>query len=308
MNLLYGVLATVLIPRFSMETDVTDYTITPAPGWEKLRDELDRAPGVALLLGATDNGKSTLARWLVTELSARQPVALVDADVGQSALCLPGTVGMEMFPNQVATARFCCMRFAFLGSASPAGIIHRLVETTARFVAACRERTPLVLVDTTGLITGELGSGLKVAKIRAVAPAYIIAIQREDECEPILAHFGGSTSPRHHRLAPSPLAQKRSPEARARARQEKLGAYFAAAGEREHLLTTERVELFRLGQPANLVHQELSPGTVLGLNHGEETHALGVVIEADKRSITLRTPLPDLKGINRVVFGDIVLE
>ncbi|HEY6839390.1 MAG TPA: Clp1/GlmU family protein, partial [Geobacteraceae bacterium] len=174
-------------------------------------------------------------------------------------------------------------------------------------VAACREKTPLVVVDTTGLIAGELGTGLKIAKIRAVAPSCIIAIQREEECEPILAHFGGSV-PHHHRLAPSPLAQKRSPEVRARTRREKLAAYFAAAGEREHLLATERVELFRLAQPANLVHQDLLPGTVLGLNHGEETRALGVVIEADKRSITLRTPLPDLKGINRVVFGDIVLE
>ena len=183
-------------------------------------------------------------------------------------------------------------------------IAPRLVESASRLAAACRERGALVLVDTTGLIGGELGVGLKLAKIRAVAAAHVVAIQREEECEPILSRLDGVAI---HRLTPSPLARTRTPEARSRARQDKLAAYFAAAGDAEHILETDKVALFRLNQPASLVHQELSPGTVLGLCHHDETLGLGLATEADKRSITLRTPLKSLKGVNRALFGDIVL-
>ena len=48
-------------------------------------------------------------------------------------------------------------------------------------------------------------------------------------------------------------------------------------------------------------------GMTAGLNHDGETPGLGVVDESDGASVTFRTPLSALKGINRVVLGDITL-
>ena len=277
---------------------------TTGPGWEDLLETLRREPGVALLLGATDTGKSTLARYLVAGLTATGlKVSLVDADMGQSALCLPGTVGVKLFRSPADLADYRCERFSFLGSASPARIIPRLLEATGRLTELARSQAEVVLIDTTGLISGELGRGLKLAKIRVTFPDQIIALQRREECEPILGQFDEVVI---HRLHPHPEARTRSQESRSRTRRERLATYFAEAGT-EMLLHGDEVELYRLGERVSLRHELLVPGTVIGLNHGDETMGLGLVTEADREGITFRSPLGSLTGVKRVVFGDVAL-
>jgi polynucleotide 5'-hydroxyl-kinase GRC3/NOL9 len=277
---------------------------TTGPGWEELLEKLRREPGVVLLLGTTDTGKSTLARYLVAGLTARGlAVALVDADVGQSALCLPGTVGVKLFSSPADLAGYRCERFSFLGSANPVRLVPRLLETTGRLTELARSRAEVVLIDTTGLVDGELGRGLKLAKIRTTLPDQIIALQRGGECEPILGQLDEVVI---HRLHPHPEARTRSRESRSRTRRERLAAYFAAAGA-EMLLHGDEFELYRQGERVSLRHELLAGGTVIGLNHGDETLGLGLVTEADREGITFRSPLGSLAGVKRVVFGDMVL-
>jgi polynucleotide 5'-hydroxyl-kinase GRC3/NOL9 len=277
---------------------------TAGPGWDDLEEKIRREPGVVLLLGATDSGKSTLARHLAGGLTAAGlRVALVDADVGQSALCLPGTVGLRLFHSPADLSDYRCQRFSFLGSANPARIVPRLLEAAGRLTELARREAEVVLIDTTGLVEGELGRGLKLAKIRVTLPDQIIALQRREECEPILGQLDEVVV---HRLHPHPEARSRSQESRSRRRRERLAAYFADAGE-EMLLHGEGIELYRLGERASLRHEILSAGTVIGLNHGEETLGLGLVTEADRDGITFRTPLASLSGVKRLVFGDITL-
>lgn len=277
---------------------------TTGPGWEDLLEKLRREPGVALLLGATDTGKSTLARHLVAGLTLTGvTVALVDADVGQSALCLPGTVGLRLFRVTADLADYRCERFSFLGSASPARIVPRLLEATGRLTEFARSQAEVVLIDTTGLIAGDLGRGLKLAKLRTTLPDQVIALQRQEECEPILGQLDEVVI---HRLHPHPEVRPRSQESRSRRRSERLTAYFAAAAA-EMILHGDEVEIYRLGESVSLRHEPLAVGTVIGLNNGDETLGLGLVTEADREGITFRTPLGSLAGVKRVVCGDIVL-
>jgi polynucleotide 5'-hydroxyl-kinase GRC3/NOL9 len=61
--------------------------------WYAPLDALDKERGVAILIGATDTGKSTLAKILITNLCKRGlKVAPVDADIGQSILGPPAFV------------------------------------------------------------------------------------------------------------------------------------------------------------------------------------------------------------------------
>jgi polynucleotide 5'-hydroxyl-kinase GRC3/NOL9 len=278
---------------------------TAGPGWEDLLEALRQEPGVVLLLGATDSGKSTLARHLVAGLTATGlAVALVDADVGQSALCLPGTVGMRLFRTPSDLADYRCERFSFLGSANPARIVPKLLEATGWLTQLARDRAEVVLIDTTGLIDGDLGRGLKLAKVRVTMPDQIIALQRREECEPILGHLDEVVI---HRLHPHSGARTRSRESRSRTRRERLAAYFAEASPTEMFLHGDQVEFYRLGERVSLRHAFLASGTVIGLNHGEETMGLGLVTEADRDGVTFRSPLGSLGGVKRVVFGDVVL-
>lgn len=49
------------------------------------------------------------------------------------------------------------------------------------------------------------------------------------------------------------------------------------------------------------------PGTIIGLNHEEDTVALGIIGEVAANYITFRSPIRGLKKINKVIFGDMTL-
>ena len=72
------------------------------PDWEVLLHKLLQNKGTALIIGATDSGKSTLAKYLVQKLVSQNiNVCLIDSDVGQSSLGLPGTICMKVFSTKV---------------------------------------------------------------------------------------------------------------------------------------------------------------------------------------------------------------
>jgi GTPase SAR1 family protein len=60
--------------------------------------------GRLLLLGAADTGKTTLLNALASRLAKSQPVALVDADIGQSHIGPPTTVGWTLIERRVGLA------------------------------------------------------------------------------------------------------------------------------------------------------------------------------------------------------------
>jgi polynucleotide 5'-hydroxyl-kinase GRC3/NOL9 len=73
-------------------------SITPESDWEVLLSALPKGKGITTLMGATDSGKSTLAGYLVRMFVTQNlSVCLIDADVSQSTLGLPGTICSKTF-------------------------------------------------------------------------------------------------------------------------------------------------------------------------------------------------------------------
>ncbi len=69
------------------------------PEWERAAEAVLARPGVVMLLGASDSGKTTLGRILAEKLTAAgRTVGLVDGDVGQSSIGPPTTVGLAILP------------------------------------------------------------------------------------------------------------------------------------------------------------------------------------------------------------------
>jgi polynucleotide 5'-hydroxyl-kinase GRC3/NOL9 len=273
--------------------------IVPAPGWEELRQRLLGLKGSVLFLGRSDSGKSNLVKYLLGEVAAAGvTVALVDADLGQSFLALPGTVSRRTFHAPPVPHQMRWDEITFLGCVSPVRILSLLAEETGRMVARARQEATVTLIDTTGLVDGELGRALKLAKIRAVAPELIVAVAAGDELEPILSTVATDTV----RIAPSSMVKPRSPEVRSRYRQARLAAYLHDAG--EIMLATRRLIFMHHGVPINASFFLLEPGRVIGLNHKSETLALGVVVEAEADSLLVLTPLGTVRGIDRIVLGD----
>ena len=278
-------------------------TIAPEPSWQILIDELKGYKGVVLLLGDTDSGKSTLFRYLAQQLVSRGlSVALVDSDVGQSSLGLPGTISAKLFTRREDLDEFHFEKLFFIGDVNPAKRIDQMVYGTRKMADLYRERSDIIIVDTTGLVTGDAGIVLKLGKINSIRPGQIIAVQKKDELERILER---ANETRIHRMNPSPMARQRTRAERTEYRRRKLAEYFTEAEMNEYSLGD--VELFHNNRPQSGRHSILSSGALIGLNHKEDTLALGILVETDGDSVTFRSPIKSLKGINRVVIGDITV-
>src|SRR4030042_3482200 len=134
--------------------------MTAPKEWHDLMNVLKEEKGISILLGATDTGKSTLANFLTFNLCKRGlKVALVDADIGQSFLGPPATIGFSVFKSDPDWELLLSPpEIFFVGSTTPEGhfLIHlkgvkRMVEKAPSYGAE------VVILDTTGFILGEAG-------------------------------------------------------------------------------------------------------------------------------------------------------
>ncbi|MBI3329416.1 MAG: hypothetical protein HYZ81_22270 [Nitrospinae bacterium] len=184
------------------------------------------------LLGATDTGKTTFLAWLANALHDRgRGVAIVDADVGQSSVGPPTTIGFGLVTHPLRAARELAPRgLYFVGSMSPRSHLLPLIVGTKRMVDRGHALgVDHVLVDTTGLIGGDVGRALKQHKISLVSPDLILCLQRAGECESILRAYRHCHRPQVVRLEASSACRRRGVEERRLYRENRLRRYFASA-------------------------------------------------------------------------------
>jgi polynucleotide 5'-hydroxyl-kinase GRC3/NOL9 len=239
-----------------------------------------------LVLGESDIGKTTLVTSLANAfLETGGSVAIVDADLGQSEIGPPTTVGLGR-PREpldrLADVEVAALHF--VGAVSPREHLAETVLGTRRMTdRALALGMDRVIVDTSGLVQGEIGRVLKQAKIDLVAPDLVLCLQRDGECEPILLPYAGDRPPIVVRLGPIPDARRRPVEERRQHRQRAMGAYFASA--RPATLDLGRVVL---REPA------LYAGPPLSLHETEALAALleDAVVWAERRGRELAVVTP----------------
>jgi polynucleotide 5'-hydroxyl-kinase GRC3/NOL9 len=189
------------------------------------------AARVTMVIGRNDTGKTTLVTRLASELARRgSTVGVVDADLGQSDVGPPTTIGLGRIRAPIERlAQAEVMALHFIGVTSPARCVHETAEATARLAAhALRNGCDRLLVDTCGMVEGDVGRALKRIKLERVAPDLVIALQREGECEPILEACAAAGRPVIVRL-PAPATTPRSINARRRHRERMLAEHLTGA-------------------------------------------------------------------------------
>jgi polynucleotide 5'-hydroxyl-kinase GRC3/NOL9 len=257
--------------------------------------------GTLMVIGASDTGKSTLARYLYQQL-CRSGVyaAYLDGDVGQSTLGLPTTMTMAL-PSGPGDERFDPngpRATYFVGSTTPRGHMLPVVVGAYRLQQkALAMGAEAVVVDTTGLVDpAEGGRALKQWKIELLAPSTVIGLQREQELESILWPLRREARLHVVEWRVSPHTVERSHEARAARRRDHLADYLRQA--RPCAVSLVKMAVYEL--------ERLADGALVAFQDAEGlTLALGVVEEADRREKTLivRTPLPGLEGVASLRFG-----
>lgn len=232
---------------------------------------LKKSSGKILILGDIDTGKTYLSFYLLRKaLTLRKEVGLLCSDLGQSAVGPPGCVSFKKFrrqdrvnyPEDLIPADI----IEFVGELSPAGVIASHLVATKIVLEKALISTPLVIINTTGYVVSPEAQALKVLKIRLINPDIIIAIQENNELEPIIKNFEcGKT--KIYKLKKSKKVKKRNKKERACFRLTLFRAYFKEAG----IITIKNKSFC------------LKKNMVVGLLDSDlSTQALGVIVETKK--------------------------
>jgi polynucleotide 5'-kinase involved in rRNA processing len=140
-----------------------------------------------MLIGAIDTGKTTMARRIIGEaIAAGLAVGYVDADIGNTTTGPPTCVGLKVVsgPQSLEEIREPAA-LHFVGGISPDRLVLQQVVATAAMVEQARQQADLVVIDTTGLVSGVVGETLKYHKMELCRPDRVVALQRGAELEPV---------------------------------------------------------------------------------------------------------------------------
>jgi polynucleotide 5'-hydroxyl-kinase GRC3/NOL9 len=276
------------------------------------------------VIGETDTGKSTFARYLFSQIvQTGLQAAFLDGDPGQSTLGPPGTLSLvvsaagpgeavgqaesrcgrdRFFLPQGFPAPAVCRR-SFVGSVSPHGHFLEMLLGAERLVAAAREAgAQAVVYDTCGLVDmAHGGYTLKLAKIELLRPATVLGIQRQHELEPLFIPLLRSGKAEVVRLSPSVEVRSRSRGARQSFRVEGFERYFSGCGS----LTLDWMRLAVFPFPHftlnRLIALEDAAGYTLGLGLARD-------IDREARRLVVLTPLSSLEGVRAIRLGSMTVD
>ena len=284
--------------------------------WFGLLDVLEEGKGVAILLGATDTGKSTFAKFLISHLCKRgSKVGLVDADIGQSFLGPPATIGLSVFKSHPDWEVILSPpEIFFVGSTTPEGHFPIHLKGVKRMVdKASSYGLDVILVDTTGFVLGEAGRELKRRKIDLVSPRFILALQKDDELEPILEQYKENALYKIRRLPLSEQVRAKSMEERRLNRTNKFRDYFKYSAVQELAMEGVPIEgevLDPDGAPLPLDWALRINDLLIGLkDENDETLALGLTktFFEEKKVLRLSTPLQEIQRVKTIQLSSLRL-
>src|SRR4030042_3611030 len=282
--------------------------------WVALLDVLKEEKGIIILLGATDTGKSTLAKFLILNLCQRGlKVALIDADIGQSTLGPPATIGFAVFKSDPDwEVVLSPPEIFFVGSTTPEGHFPLFLKGVKRMVdKATSYGTELILVDTTGFVLGEAGKELKRRKIDLLSPRFIFALQKSVELAPMLELYERNPLYKIYRLPLSEQVKPRSMEERRMNRANKFRDYFKDSVIHELAIEEIQIEGEVIDPTGECIPLDWSlriHGLLIGLkNSNDETLALGIIKNyfEEKNVVRVSTPLRDTQRVRTIQLSSL---
>ena len=274
----------------------------------ELHERLLNTQGRVLLLGNIDSGKSTFAIDLVRKATERGiPAALVDADIGQSTVGPPSTVGLKLCMGMEEFTRETLGEadaLGFVGALSPKGHVTALVNATVKMIRTAEEAgCRLVVVDTTGLVTGTLGQLLKFYKIEASNPDAIVAFKRGGELDPVVGIAQRFSPAEVYEVEAAPAEDALSPMDRVATREGRFSAYFSHGTSRWRVKPT----VFMPTLPPDFELGRLE-GLVVGMEDGKGA-CVGIgILEYDRTEDILRMISPVSEGVRGLRLGSVRID
>lgn len=275
------------------------------PSWNDLLVQLADIPEwkTIFVVGPSDSGKTTFCQFLGRELARSSKTARVDCDPGQSVLGPPACISLGWEPlnnNNPAALRF-------VGSKTPMGhFLQTLTGINHLISYAHRQGATKVVLDASGYIDTSAGREFFFQAIDLFTPDHLVALQRSDEIEPLLACFEHREKPRLHRLPVAEAAVNRRRRQRILYREQKFGEYLTDAF--PQTLSLENVGMH--GRVPAFDHPRSYENRLIGLiNRQGLASAIGIVeaFEPEHKRLHLYTPSFDPAGVASIQFGALKL-
>lgn len=271
-------------------------------------DRLLSDPGVVFLLGGIDTGKTTFGLELLRRAAAAGiKCAFVDSDIQTSTVGPPTTVGLRYCETIMEPTREVLRTadaLSFVGSITPRAHVLPLVTGTAKLVRKAQAAgCSLVVVDTTGLVSGLYGQTLKYFKLDLIHPNYVVAFERGGELEPMVGIARRFTPATVIEVDVDVRVEPRTVDDRALFREQQFAAYFAPGVSRWRVRPT--VFMPTLPPEFDLA---LLDGLVVGMEDGLGS-CVGIgVLEFDASEDFLRMVSPVAEGVKGLRLGSIRME
>ncbi|MDH5623601.1 MAG: Clp1/GlmU family protein [Candidatus Bathyarchaeota archaeon] len=264
---------------------------TVPPSWENAAKEVLslKKPVTVMVMGGVDSGKTSFCTFLANEaLRKKWKTGIIDADLGQSDVGPPSTVGFNFVSEPVKDLfEIKAENAYFVGLTSPSGAVNKIMKGLTELKNRAMEAdVDFLIVNTDGWVDGEEAVKYKIQLTKTVSPSVIVGIRQEDELTPILtalkeAKVLSIDSPQ--------LVQRRNREKRKILRELSYKKYLKQAKVQSFALNWVKVEDSLLGAGGPLAPERMEKiRNLLGKRpiYSEETLATIFVVLRKNQSVT----------------------
>lgn len=193
-----------------------DASTIPASWENAVKAILEEAKPTLMVLGGIDSGKTSFCAYLANKaLSNKRHAVIVDADLGQSDIGPPATIGSSRVvkpikdPFDMRAENVC-----FIGVTSPNSAVNKIIDGINELkVKGLNNGADLLIINTDGWIEGEDAVRYKLELINRVRPGILAGIQEQNELAPILERLK-EPEPKILELVSSTAMRKRDREER----------------------------------------------------------------------------------------------
>ena len=217
--------------------------------WEEALRDIKAAgkPSSVMVMGEVDAGKTSFCTYLLNRaLRMRWKTAIIDADLGQSDVGPPATIGFSRVSEPIKDLfEIEAEKAYFVGLTSPGPVINRVVDGLVELTGSAEGAdVDFLVINTDGWISGEEAVSYKVGLTEKLMPDVVVGIQETDELAPILAALEETKT---LAIKSPPEIKKRSREKRKILRELAYKKYLKKAKVRSFPLSWVEVERIPMG-------------------------------------------------------------
>jgi len=213
-----------------------------------------------VILGDVDSGKTSFCTFLANiATSLGRKVCIIDADIGQTDIGPPTTMGLGLVTEPVFDLfTVKASEIFFVGATNPR-YIEKIVGDGVLYLIKKSEELDVdfLVINTDGWIQDEEAKQYKIRLLKRISPEIIIGIQFGDELKPILSTFNNADSIILYLDAPSNLI-KRTKNERRELREQGYRKYLKEGSTRVLSLKEIAIEYVQTSTTKTLKSEETS--------------------------------------------------